>query len=138
MGMRTFGIGAPATLLAQGVLEHGATVVLADFESPTDAELGDVVTRTLRIDLLQSRLIRVLDRADLGGALERMELERGTRITAAVATEMAEREGYGAIITACGAAAWARARTQRPRKGAAPRGMCAGSVSAWPQCPAWS
>jgi hypothetical protein len=54
MGMRTFGIGAPGTLLVRGVLEHGATVVLAEFESPADPELGDVVTRTLRIDLLQS------------------------------------------------------------------------------------
>jgi eukaryotic-like serine/threonine-protein kinase len=99
MGMRTFGIGAPGTLLAQGVIESGAAVVLADFESSGDAELGDVVTRTLRVDLLQSRVIRVLDRADVGPALQRMQLERDARITTDVATELSEREGYAAIIT---------------------------------------
>jgi eukaryotic-like serine/threonine-protein kinase len=99
MGMRTLGIGAPGTLLAQGMIERGAAVVLADFESPSDAELGDVVTRTLRVDLLQSRVIRVLDRADLGAALERMQLERDAHVTVAVATELAEREGYTAVIT---------------------------------------
>jgi eukaryotic-like serine/threonine-protein kinase len=99
MGMRTFGIGAPGTLLAQGMLQDGAAVVLADFESTTDAELADVVTRTLRVDLLQSRMIRVLDRADLGTALQRMQLERDARITGNLATELAEREGYAAVIT---------------------------------------
>lgn len=99
MTMRTMGIGSPGTLLAQGKLEEGAAVLLADFESPADAELGDVVTRTLRVDLLQSPAIRVLEPADLVPALERMQRDRSARITPELATELAEREGYAAVIT---------------------------------------
>jgi eukaryotic-like serine/threonine-protein kinase len=99
MGMRTFGIGAPGTLLAQGVLAEGAPVLLADFESTADAELGDVVTRALLVDLLQSRTLRVQQRADVRAALERMQVDAGTRLTPSLALELAEREGYTAVIT---------------------------------------
>ena len=99
MGMRVLGIGPAATLAAQGLIERGAEVVLADVESGADAELGDVVTRTLRIDLMQSRMIRVLDRAQLNEPLARMELEPDARITSDVAAQLAEREGYAAVIT---------------------------------------
>jgi eukaryotic-like serine/threonine-protein kinase len=99
MGMRTFGIGAPGTLLAQGVLERGAAVVIADFESTADGELGDVVTRALVIDLLQSPTIRVLDRAQLREPLTRMQAADDARMTSAVAIQLAEREGHAAVIT---------------------------------------
>jgi eukaryotic-like serine/threonine-protein kinase len=99
MGMRVLGIGPVGTLAAQGVIARGAAVVLADFESGEDAELGDVVTRTLRIDLMQSRVIRVLDPAHLNAPLARMEVEADARITRDVAAQLAEREGYAAIIT---------------------------------------
>lgn len=99
MGMRVLGVGPAATLAAQGLIGSGAEVVLADFESGDEAELGDVVTRTLRIDLMQSRMIRVLDRAQLNEPLARMELAPGARITSDVAAQLAEREGYAAVIT---------------------------------------
>jgi eukaryotic-like serine/threonine-protein kinase len=99
MAMRVLGVGPVGTLAAQGVLTRGAEVVLADFDSGDEAELGDVVTRTLRIDLMQSRMIRVLDRVQLNAPLERMQAEPGARITNDVAAQLAEREGYAAIIT---------------------------------------
>ncbi|CAN5760199.1 hypothetical protein BH23GEM3_BH23GEM3_00410 [soil metagenome] len=99
MGMRTFGIGSPGTLLAQGVLERGAPVLLADFESNADAELGDVVTHTLRIDLMQSPALRVLERSELAEALTRMQTDQVGLIGADVAVQLAEREGYAAVIT---------------------------------------
>jgi eukaryotic-like serine/threonine-protein kinase len=99
MGMRVLGIGPAGTLAAQGVIVRGAEVVLADFESGEDAELGDVVTRTLRIDLMQSRMIRVLDRIEINAPLARMEVEAGARVTNDVAAQLAEREGYAAVIT---------------------------------------
>jgi eukaryotic-like serine/threonine-protein kinase len=99
MALRVLGIGPVGTLAAQGVLERGAAVVLADFRSGEDAELGDVVTRTLRVDLMQSPMIRVLDRNELNAPLARMHAEPGTRITSDVATQLAEREGYAAVIT---------------------------------------
>lgn len=99
MAMRVLGVGPVATLAAQGVIMEGAQVVLADFDGGDEAELGDVVTRTLRIDLMQSRMIRVIDRVQLNAPLERMQADPKTRITADLAANLAEREGYAAIIT---------------------------------------
>jgi tetratricopeptide (TPR) repeat protein len=98
LGMRTLGIGSPGTLLAQGVIDAGATVLLADFESAGDPELGAVVTKALRIDLLQSPTIRLFERADVGDALSRMHVDPGAPITAGVGTQLAEREGFAAVI----------------------------------------
>ena len=95
--MRSSGIGPAGTLVAQGILEEGALVVLADFDG-SDAELADVVTGTLRIDLVQSPTIRVVPRSRLAEALRRMQRDEETPITGAVAREIAVREGYTAVI----------------------------------------
>ncbi len=95
--MRASGIGPAGTLVAKGVLEEGAKVVLADFESP-DPELADVVTGALRIDLLQSHTIRIVERGELAGALQRMQRDEDAPITGEVGRELAVREGYGAVI----------------------------------------
>jgi len=95
--LRSSGIGPAGTLVAQGVLEEGAKVVLADFESP-DPDLADVVTGALRIDLLQSSTIRVVERTELSAALERMQLDPDAGLTSDVARDLAAREGYGAVI----------------------------------------
>ncbi len=95
--LRTSGIGPAGTLVAQGVLEEGAQVVLADFES-ADPELADVVTGALRIDLVQSPTIRVVPRSRLAGALRRMQRDEDAPLTGDVARELAVREGYGAVI----------------------------------------
>lgn len=44
-------------------------------------------------------MIRVVERADLTAPLARMQTEADTRITSDVATQLAEREGYAAVIT---------------------------------------
>lgn len=95
--MRASGIGPAGTLVAQGVLEDGAKVILADFDGP-DPDLADVVTGALLIDLLQSPVIRIVERAELAAALERMQLDEDAPITADLARELAAREGYGAVI----------------------------------------
>ncbi len=95
--MRTTGIGPAGTLVAQGVLEEGGKVVLADFES-ADTELGSVVTGALRIDLLQSPTIKIVEQGELAESLRRMQREANEPITPAVAREIAAREGYGAVI----------------------------------------
>lgn len=98
MGMRTLGIGAPGTLMAQGVIDRGAQVLLADFASGSDAELGGVVTRTLSVDLLQSRAITLVERTDVVAALQRMAEDEAATVTAARARQVAEREGYALVI----------------------------------------
>ena len=98
MGMRTLGIGAPGTLMARGTLEHGAQVVVADFAGTGDAEIADVVTRALTIDLLQSPAIRVLDRTSLADALARMQADDAARLDVDRALQLAEREGFAAVV----------------------------------------
>ncbi len=95
--MRTAGIGPAGTLVAQGVLEEGAEVLLSEFKS-RDPDLAEVVTGALRIDLVQSPTIHLVSRSGLAGALQRMQLEEDAPLTGAVARELAVREGYGAII----------------------------------------
>ncbi len=95
--MRTAGIGPAGTLVAQGVLDEGAEVVLAQFDS-SDPDLSDVVTGALRIDLVQSPTIRLVPGSELSAALARMERDEDAPITSEVARELAVREGYGAII----------------------------------------
>jgi hypothetical protein len=48
---------------------------------------------------MQSPMIRVLDRVHLNAPLARMEIEADARITRDVAAQLAEREGYAAVIT---------------------------------------
>jgi tetratricopeptide (TPR) repeat protein len=94
---RTSGIGPAATLVAQGVFEDGADVVLADFDS-SDPDLAEVVSGALRVDLLQSPTIRLVERSELANALTRMQLDENAGITSEVARDLAAREGYGAVI----------------------------------------
>lgn len=95
--MRTAGIGPAGTLAAQGSLQEGAEVILADFES-SDPDLGSVVTNALRIDLLQSPFLDVVEPSELAAGLDRMELEADAAITSEVARELAVRDGYDAVI----------------------------------------
>ena len=97
LAMRSLGIGPAGTLVAKGVIEEGVEVVLADFES-ADAELADVVTGALRIDLVESPTIQLVPRSELEEALSRMQRSEDAPITGQVARELAEREGYGAVI----------------------------------------
>jgi eukaryotic-like serine/threonine-protein kinase len=96
--MWTTGLGPVGSLVAQGVIEEGERVVLADFDDSTGEGLGAVVTEALRVDLTSAAVLRPVERASLAPALERMQLEPGTAISANLAREVAVREGIGAVI----------------------------------------
>jgi len=98
MALRALGIGPAGTLVAKGALEERALVVLADFEAE-DAALADAATEALRVDLSQAEIIRLADPALVADGLERMGREPGTPLTAELATELAVREGAGAVIS---------------------------------------
>ena len=73
MVMRITGIGAPATLAAQGVFEVGSRVVLADFESSAgDVAPGDRVTEALRIDLEQSAALTLVESGEIASTLGKL------------------------------------------------------------------
>ena len=99
MTMRLLGIGPVGTLVASGVLAHRDRLVLADFENHTpDSTLGASLTEALRVDLAQSPAVRLLDATTVSQALGRMGRNAAAPLDAAVARELAEREGAKAVV----------------------------------------
>lgn len=98
MGMRALGIGPAATLLTSGVLDEQDRLVLADFEAVGGHDNAGAVRAALRTDLESSTAVRLLDEATVEAALGRMEREPGSPLTAAVARELALREGLKATL----------------------------------------
>ncbi len=97
--MRIGGFGPVASLVAQGVIEEGEPIVLADFRNATsDPHLGSVVSEALRIDLSESLALRVVERGQVQGTLLRMELDEETTLTSELAREVAMREGVAAYL----------------------------------------
>ncbi len=94
---RTLGVGPAATLVARGVLDEKAPIVLADFESP-DEVLGRAATEAFRVDLSQSPNVKLADPGEVAEALERMARESRGSIDLVTAREIAEREGLQAAI----------------------------------------
>jgi len=99
MGLRAAGIGPFATLVSAGVLSERDRFVLADFANRTsDSTLGASITEALRIDLSRSSVVRLLEAAEVGAALERMERNPDTTLTQALANEVAQRAGAKAVV----------------------------------------
>jgi tetratricopeptide (TPR) repeat protein len=97
MVMRTLGIGSAGTLVAKGVLEDQAMVLLTEFESE-DASLSRAATEAFRVDLEQSRVIDLAGPGFVAAALSRMELDPDVHLDGAIGRELAEREGMPALI----------------------------------------
>lgn len=97
MYMRNTGVGPVGSLVAKGVLEERAPLVLTEFES-RDPGLAATATEALRIDLSQSNVVKVVEPAVIGRVLERMEIESGTLLDEDLAREIAIREGWPAVI----------------------------------------
>ena len=99
MVAREFGIGPAGTLLSSGVVGMEDRFVLADFKNTTgDEALGTSVTEALRVDLGQSRVVRILSEREVAAALTRMTLLSGMPLADSVALELARREGAKAVI----------------------------------------
>jgi tetratricopeptide (TPR) repeat protein len=99
MVTRTLGVGPAATLVARGVLEERATIILAEFDSRTgDSLLARAATEAFRIDLSQSDAIRVAEPAFIARALRRMERSPNAEVNYELAREIAQREGIVAIV----------------------------------------
>jgi tetratricopeptide (TPR) repeat protein len=94
------GFGPGASLLASGRMPTDARLLVADFRvvSGPDTLLGGVVSEALRTDLGQSRVVSVVSPVELSQALQRMQRPPETRIDSVVAREIAEREGFSAIV----------------------------------------
>jgi tetratricopeptide (TPR) repeat protein len=97
MFMRDRGIGPVGSLVASGLLEERAAIVVADFVGE-DPSLTRAATQAFRVDLSQSERVRLVEPATLDDALARMELPEDQALTAEVAFDLAVREGYPAVI----------------------------------------
>ena len=96
---RVLGIGPGATLLSSGVLKDQDRVLLADLANATsDSTISETVTELLRVSLAQSRSIQLLERGQVGDALERMKQPRDAAVTDDVAREIATRLGLKAYV----------------------------------------
>ncbi len=100
MAMRLLGIGPVGTLVASGVLSNQDVLLVADFENRTaDSTLAASVTEAFRIDLAQSPLVRLMEGTAVTQALRRMERDPDAPLDAALARDIAAREGAKAVVT---------------------------------------
>ena len=96
---RKLGIGPAATLLSAGTLGAEDRLVLADFANRTgDSTLAAAVTEALRVDLGQSRAVRLLDSREVKAGLQRMGAKADTTLDESLARNLAVREGAKAIV----------------------------------------
>ncbi|MFQ5538355.1 MAG: tetratricopeptide repeat protein [Gemmatimonadota bacterium] len=96
--MWTSGIGPVGNLVAQGLLEERDPIVLATFTDATGGDVGDVVTEALRVDLLESPVLSIVPAGRLSRALRLMDRPENEVVTPGLAMEIAQREGFKAII----------------------------------------
>jgi tetratricopeptide (TPR) repeat protein len=98
--LRLLGIGPLGTLLAKGALRAREPIILSDFENRSAVpSLGPTLTEAFRVDLSQSPTVTLADAARLAEGLRRMQRDPATPLTAALARELAQREGIKAVVT---------------------------------------
>ena len=98
--LRALGVGPAASLMAAGRLNDRDRILVADFSvRGADTSLGNVVTEAFRADLRQSRVVTLVQEAQVRQALVRMQLTGTERVDASLARQVAMREGVKAIVT---------------------------------------
>jgi tetratricopeptide (TPR) repeat protein len=97
MVLRSAGIGSAGSLVAKGLLDDRAPVIVADFAA-SDSLLGRAATEAFRIDLSQSPAVQVLEPSMLAAGLARMERAPADGLSTDVALELAVREGISAVV----------------------------------------
>jgi tetratricopeptide (TPR) repeat protein len=101
MIMRVLGIGPAASLQARGIIEKDGRVVLAQFATRgTDSSIASALTEALRADLSQSRAFSLLPPSAIRNTLALMQRPAETPLDAAVAREVAQREGAKVVVAA--------------------------------------
>jgi tetratricopeptide (TPR) repeat protein len=99
LSMWALGIGPVGSLVAQGVIDARDPIILAEFDNRTeDQTLGAVVTDALRVDLLESQVVTLVDGGLVDEVLRRMGRPTDQPVTADVAREVAVREGIKAVV----------------------------------------
>jgi eukaryotic-like serine/threonine-protein kinase len=75
------------------------TVIVADVENRTaDSTLGDLLSEALRTELQGSRIVTVMTPGATASELQRMQKPAATRVSSALAREIAVREGVPVVV----------------------------------------
>jgi tetratricopeptide (TPR) repeat protein len=99
LAMWASGIGPLGSLVAQGVLDEGDPLILAELENQIDDPvLGMALTDALRVDLLESEVFTLVDGGLVREILQGMGRTGDEFLTAEVAREVAMREGIKAVV----------------------------------------
>lgn len=100
MGLRSAGIGPMGSLVGRGELAASDAIVLAQFTgAPGDSVLTGAVTEAFRVDFEQSTIVRLVGPQQMADVLRRMARDAHAPITESLAREIAEREGFKAVLT---------------------------------------
>ncbi|HEU5171786.1 MAG TPA: protein kinase [Gemmatimonadales bacterium] len=100
LALRTAGLFGSSSLVDQGVLTERERIIISDFRSPpVDSALGGAVTEAFRVDLAQSPAVTVVQPEYVRQTLERMQRDPNARLDAALAREVAIRNGIKAVVT---------------------------------------
>ena len=92
-------VGRAGTLIGDDVLAENDIVLVSEFVNrTTDSTLAATITDAIRVELQQSRAVRVMSQAAMWAGLGRMGLEHGTALPEPKVQELAEREGAKAFI----------------------------------------
>jgi tetratricopeptide (TPR) repeat protein len=99
MAMRAFGIGPFGSLLAAGSLNQRDPILITDFRTTNvDSTLGRVVSDAVRAGLTGSSAFTLVSPAAIVSALVRSQRAPDSRVDLAVARDIAQRDGFKAIV----------------------------------------
>jgi len=100
MLLRMLGIGPAGSLLAAGKLAPSDKVLVATFDATgADTSLGSTIAEAVRTNLSQSRVVHVLQTSSIVAALEQMQRPDTTRVSLAIARDIAQRTGAKAVVS---------------------------------------
>jgi tRNA A-37 threonylcarbamoyl transferase component Bud32/tetratricopeptide (TPR) repeat protein len=92
-------VGRAGTLIGNDVLAENDMVLVSEFVNrTTDSSLAATVTDAMRVELQQSRVVRVMSQAAMWDGLERMGLGHATALPDSQIRQLAEREGAKAFV----------------------------------------
>ena len=99
MALRALGIGPFGSLIAAGTLNAREPLLVADFQTSTaDSALSRVLAEAVRTNLSESRVISLVPAGEVAAGLQRMRVSPDTTLSAALARDLAQREGIKAYI----------------------------------------
>ncbi|MGD2122675.1 MAG: serine/threonine-protein kinase [Gemmatimonadota bacterium] len=99
MGMRVMGVGPAGTLIGKGVLGERTRVVVAEIDSRhQDTLVASAITEALRIGLVESEVLQIVDPAEVAELLALMQLPPDTRLNETVARQAAIRFGAPVVL----------------------------------------